>query len=74
MQPPFFGSQLRPVPQAALFGVFEQLPAEQVSVVHAIKSSQSLSPQHVAQPLAPQHLPPLGQVAKLQLPLTQLPT
>lgn len=75
MQPPFAGSQLKPLPHAALFGECEHLPPEQVSLVQAIKSSQSASAQQALQPLpCAQHLPPFAQVAPyLQLPPTQLP-
>ena len=74
MQPPLLGSHVSPVPQAVLFGVFEHLPAEQVSVVQAIKSSQSESLQQVVlQPTPAQHLPPLAHTANEQLPFTHLP-
>ena len=62
MQPPLAGSQVNPVPQAALFGVFEHLPLEQESVVHGIKSLQPAALQQALHPRsAPQHVVPLAQ-------------
>jgi hypothetical protein len=72
MQPPLLGSQVRPVPHAALFGVCVQVPFEQASVVHAIKSSQSVSAQQAAQPTPAQHLPLAQPLGDEHLPLTQL--
>ena len=73
MQPPFVGSHVRPVPQAALFGVCEHVPFVQVSVVQPIKSSQPALLQQAAQPTPGQHVPPLAQVVNLQTPPEQLP-
>jgi hypothetical protein len=72
-QPPWAGSQVSPTPQAVLFGVCVHWPAEHVSVVQAIRSSQSVSAQHELQPAAAQHFPPFTQVLNEQLPLTQVP-
>ena len=73
MQPPLLGSQVNPEPQTALFGVCVHLPPEQESVVHAMRSSQSLSAQQALQPTPAQQLPPFTQVPKEQLPPTHLP-
>ncbi len=75
MQPPLDGSHVKPVPQLPSFGVLLHLPFTQLSVVHAIKSSQSASAQQVLQPEpSAQHLPPFAQVAPyLQFPATQVP-
>jgi hypothetical protein len=57
MQPPLAGSQVRPEAHNASLGVCEQVPFEQLSVVHAVRSSQSVSLQHAAQPMPLQHSP-----------------
>jgi hypothetical protein len=60
--------------QAESLGVCVQVPSlPHVSVVHAIKSSQPASPQHVRQPTPGQQVPPLTQFSYLQLPLTHEP-
>jgi hypothetical protein len=73
MQPPFAGSQLSPAPQAELLGLWLHVPFEQISVVQAIRSSQSLSPQQALQPTPAQHLLAPEQLLYEHLPARQLP-
>ena len=74
MQPPLAGSQVKPLPQASLFGVWVQVPSlAHVSVVQAMKSSQPASPQQALQPTPGQQVPPFAQLSYLQLPLTHEP-
>jgi hypothetical protein len=74
MQPPLAGSQVSPTPHTELSGVCVHLPsALQLSIVHAIKSSQAASPQQLRQPTPGQQVPPLTQVSKVQLPPTHEP-
>ena len=74
MHPPRAGSQVKPVLQLVLSGVLLHLPLTHLSVVQAMRSSQSASAQQALQPEpSEQHLPPLAQVLNEQLPFTHLP-
>jgi hypothetical protein len=71
---PNFGSQIGfSAEHSPLSGWYEQTPPLQVSLVQASPSLQSVSTQQALQPSPTQHLVPMAQGSKAQLPFTHAP-